>query len=288
MFERFTDRARRVVVLAQEEARMLDHNYIGTEHVLLGIIHEGESSAARALESLGVTLQPARQQVEQIIGRGKHPPSGHVPFTPRCKKVLELSLREALQLGDNYIGPEHILLGLLREGDGVAVQMLVRMGADLNNVRHTVIRFKSDPGVAIRFAARPPEGIGPAQQPPPWRDLWLNTMQNQLSRIADRLDAIEHHIGMKAAPQSPGSEAKAPGGAEAEATQSGEPEASGGAEAEATQSGEPEAEAEATQSGKPEASGGAEAEATQAGEPDAPGGMEPEASGDTQAQAAGE
>src|SRR5512133_1818727 len=112
MFERFTDRARRVVVLAQEEARMLDHNYIGTEHLLLGLIREGEGYAARALESLGISLDAVRQQVEVIIGRGQHAPSGPVPFTPRAKKVLELSLREALQLGHNYIGPEHILLEL--------------------------------------------------------------------------------------------------------------------------------------------------------------------------------
>jgi ATP-dependent Clp protease ATP-binding subunit ClpC len=120
MFERFTDRSRRIVVLAQEEARRLDHNWIGTEHILLGLIREGEGVAARALESIGVSLDVVRQKVEEIIGRGQQAPSGHIPFTPRAKKVLELSLREALQLGDNYIGTEHILLGLVREGDGVA------------------------------------------------------------------------------------------------------------------------------------------------------------------------
>src|SRR3990170_2789791 len=120
MFERFTDRARRVVVLAQEEARMLNHNYIGTEHILLGLIHEGEGVAAKALESLGISLEGVRQQVEEIIGQGQQAPSGHIPFTPRAKKVLELSLREALQLGHNYIGTEHILLGLIREGAGGA------------------------------------------------------------------------------------------------------------------------------------------------------------------------
>jgi ATP-dependent Clp protease ATP-binding subunit ClpC len=139
MFERFTDRARRVVVLAQEEARMLNHNYIGTEHILLGLIHEGEGVAAKALESLGISLEAVRQQVEEIIGQGQQAPSGHIPFTPRAKKVLELSLREALQLGHNYIGTEHILLGLLREGDGVAAQVLVALGADLNRVRQQVI-----------------------------------------------------------------------------------------------------------------------------------------------------
>ncbi|ACZ00003.1 MULTISPECIES: ATP-dependent Clp protease ATP-binding subunit [Thermomonospora] len=141
MFERFTDRARRVVVLAQEEARMLNHNYIGTEHILLGLIHEGEGVAAKALESLGISLEAVRQQVEEIIGQGQQAPSGHIPFTPRAKKVLELSLREALQLGHNYIGTEHILLGLIREGEGVAAQVLVKLGADLNRVRQQVIQL---------------------------------------------------------------------------------------------------------------------------------------------------
>ncbi len=143
MFERFTDRARRVVVLAQEEARMLNHNYIGTEHILLGLIHEGEGVAAKALESMGISLEGVRAQVEEIIGQGQQAPSGHIPFTPRAKKVLELSLREALQLGHNYIGTEHILLGLIREGEGVAAQVLVKLGADLNRVRQQVIQLLS-------------------------------------------------------------------------------------------------------------------------------------------------
>ncbi|MEU6246493.1 ATP-dependent Clp protease ATP-binding subunit, partial [Glycomyces sp. NPDC047010] len=143
MFERFTDRARRVVVLAQEEARMLNHNYIGTEHILLGLIHEGEGVAAKALESLGISLEGVRQQVEEIIGQGQQAPSGHIPFTPRAKKVLELSLREALQLGHNYIGTEHILLGLIREGEGVAAQVLIKLGADLNRVRQQVLQLLS-------------------------------------------------------------------------------------------------------------------------------------------------
>ena len=143
MFERFTDRARRVVVLAQEEARMLNHNYIGTEHILLGLIHEGEGVAAKALESLGISLEGVRAQVEEIIGQGQQAPSGHIPFTPRAKKVLELSLREALQLGHNYIGTEHILLGLIREGEGVAAQVLVKLGADLTRVRQQVIQLLS-------------------------------------------------------------------------------------------------------------------------------------------------
>ena len=140
MFERFTDRARRVVVLAQEEARLLNHNYIGTEHILLGLIHEGEGVAAQALESLGISLEAVRSQVEEIIGQGSSSPSGHIPFTPRAKKVLELSLREALQLGHNYIGTEHVLLGLIREGEGVAAQVLVKLGADLSKVRQEVIQ----------------------------------------------------------------------------------------------------------------------------------------------------
>ncbi|MDQ0093891.1 ATP-dependent Clp protease ATP-binding subunit [Paeniglutamicibacter psychrophenolicus] len=143
MFERFTDRARRVVVLAQEEARMLNHNYIGTEHVLLGLIHEGEGVAAKALESLNISLGAVREQVQEIIGQGQQAPSGHIPFTPRAKKVLELSLREALQLGHNYIGTEHILLGLIREGEGVAAQVLVKLGADLSRVRQQVIQLLS-------------------------------------------------------------------------------------------------------------------------------------------------
>ena len=143
MFERFTDRARRVVVLAQEEARLLNHSYIGTEHILLGLIHEGEGVAAKGLEALGISLEAVRAQVEEIIGQGGSSPSGHIPFTPRAKKVLELSLREALQLGHNYIGTEHILLGLIREGEGVAAQVLVKLGADLGRVRQQVIQLLS-------------------------------------------------------------------------------------------------------------------------------------------------
>jgi ATP-dependent Clp protease ATP-binding subunit ClpA len=141
MFERFTDRARRVVVLAQEEARLLNHNYLGTEHLLLGLIHEGEGVAAMALESLGISPEAARAQLEEIIGQGQSAPIGHIPFTPRAKKVFELSLREALQLGHNYIGTEHILLGLIREGEGVAAKVLVKLGADLSRVRQQVIQL---------------------------------------------------------------------------------------------------------------------------------------------------
>jgi ATP-dependent Clp protease ATP-binding subunit ClpC len=143
MFERFTDRARRSVVFAQQEARMLNHDYIGTEHILLGLIHEGDGVAARALASLDISLEAVRVQVEEIIGRGQVVPAGHIPFTPKAKKVLELALREALQLGHNYIGTEHILLGLIREGEGVAAQVLEELGADLNRVRQTVIQLLS-------------------------------------------------------------------------------------------------------------------------------------------------
>jgi ATP-dependent Clp protease ATP-binding subunit ClpC len=143
MFEKFTDKARRVVVLAQEEAKLLNHNYIGTEHILLGLIHEGEGVAAKALESLGINLDAVRDQVQEIIGQGQQAPSGHIPFTPRAKKVLELSLREALQLGHSYIGTEHLLLGLIREGEGVAAQVLTRLGADTNRVRQQVIQLLS-------------------------------------------------------------------------------------------------------------------------------------------------
>jgi ATP-dependent Clp protease ATP-binding subunit ClpC len=143
MFERFTDRARRVVVLAQEEARLLNHNYIGTEHLLLGLIHEGQGVAAKALEVLGISLEAVRAQVEEIIGQGQSAPTGQIPFTPRAKKVLELSLREALQLGHNYMGTEHILLGLIREGESVAAQVLVKLGADFSRVRQVVIQLLS-------------------------------------------------------------------------------------------------------------------------------------------------
>jgi ATP-dependent Clp protease ATP-binding subunit ClpC len=144
MFEKFSDRARRVVVLSQEEARLLNHNYIGTEHILLGLVHEDEGVAARALRSLDVRLDAVRGEVEEIIGQGGSPPSEHIPFTPRAKKVLELSLREAIQLGHNYIGTEHILLGLVREGEGVACEVLVKLGADLPKVRARVLQLVAE------------------------------------------------------------------------------------------------------------------------------------------------
>lgn len=154
MFERFTDRARRAVVLAQEEARMLNHNYIGTEHILLGLIHEGEGVAAKSIESLGISLEDVRLKVKEVIGQGQVAPTGHIPFTPRGKKVLELSLREALQLGHNYIGTEHILLGLIREGEGVAAQILIMLGLELTRVRQVVIQVLGGMKSSIKYRIR--------------------------------------------------------------------------------------------------------------------------------------
>ena len=195
MFERFTDRARRVVVLAQDEALQLGHNYIGTEHILLGLIHEGEGVAAKALESLGISLEAVRQQVEEIIGQGQQAPSGHIPFTPRAKKVLELSLREALQLGHNYIGTEHILLGLIREGEGVAAQVLVKLGADLNRVRQQVIQLLS----GYQGGKEPANAGGPAEGTPSTslvldqfgRNLTLAAREGKLDPVIGREKEIE-------------------------------------------------------------------------------------------------
>ena len=186
MFERFTDRARRVVVLAQEEARMLSHNYIGTEHILLGLIHEGDGIAAKALESLGVSLEAVRAQVEEIIGQGQQAPSGHIPFTPRAKKVLELSLREALQLGHNYIGTEHILLGLIREGEGVAAQVLHKLGADLNRVRQQVIQLLSG------YQGKEQQTAGTAPEAAPSSSLVLDQFGRNLTQAAKegKLDPV--------------------------------------------------------------------------------------------------
>src|SRR6266481_2701195 len=186
MFERFTDRARRVVVLAQEEARMLNHNYIGTEHILLGLIHEGEGVAAKALESLGISLEAVRAQVEEIIGHGGQAPSGHIPFTPRAKKVLELSLREALQLGHNYIGTEHILLGLIREGEGVAAQVLVKLGADLNRVRQQVIQLLHG------YQGKEPAAAGAPSESAPSTSLVLDQFGRNLTAAAreGKLDPV--------------------------------------------------------------------------------------------------
>ncbi len=189
MFEKFTDRGRRVVVLAQEEARMLNHNYIGTEHILLGLIHEGEGVAAKALASLQVSQEAVRQQVEEIVGQGQQAPSGHIPFTPRANKVLELSQREAAQLGHNYIGTEHILLGLIREGEGVAAQVLVKLGADLNRVRQQVIQLlHGDQGKETAPTARDSDQAGHQD-----RQL-IDELLLRVRAIEARLSAIEHRL----------------------------------------------------------------------------------------------
>jgi ATP-dependent Clp protease ATP-binding subunit ClpC len=196
MFERFTDRARRVVVLAQEEARMLNHNYIGTEHILLGLIHEGEGVAAKALESMGISLEAVREKVEEIIGHGHESPSGHIPFTPRAKKVLELSLREALQINHSYIGTEHILLGLIREGEGVAAQVLVKLGADLNRVRSTVLQLLSgfQGGKEASTSGAPEQGNAPSSSmvlDQFGRNLTQAARENKLDPVIGRETEIE-------------------------------------------------------------------------------------------------
>lgn len=191
MFERFTNQSRRVVVLAQEEARMLDHNYIGTEHLLLGLLNEGRGSAARALEAMDVTLQAARDQVIEIIGRGQAQPSGHIPFTPRAKKSLELSLREALQLGDGYIGTGHLLLGLIHQGDSVAVKILGSLGADLKDLRARVTE---------ELRGNPEEGqdVSPAERERQQLKVFLRgEVKGLLDTIDDRLSAIERRLGIR-------------------------------------------------------------------------------------------
>ncbi|GAA0348035.1 MAG: ATP-dependent Clp protease ATP-binding subunit [Micropruina glycogenica] len=195
MFDRFTDRARRVIVLAQDEARMLNHNYIGTEHILLGLIHEGEGVAAKALEALGISLEAVREQVEEIIGQGQQAPTGHIPFTPRAKKVLELSMREALQINHPYIGTEHILLGLIREGEGVAAQVLIKLGADLNRVRNQVLQLLSGFQGKEAATAGAPES-GPAQQGSSildqfGRNLTQAARENKLDPVIGREKEIE-------------------------------------------------------------------------------------------------
>jgi ATP-dependent Clp protease ATP-binding subunit ClpC len=194
MFERFTDRARRAVVLAQEEARMLDHDYIGTEHLLLGLIHEGKGVAAKALEEMGITEEAVRQQVEEIVGRGQQVPrSGHIPFTPRAKKVLKLSLREALQLGHSYIGTEHILLGLMREGEGVAVQVLLRLGADVDGTRHQVIELLHGyQGQDDSAAARARRRLGGV---PRRERRLLPELLGRFDSLESRLSALEQRVG---------------------------------------------------------------------------------------------
>ncbi len=184
MFERFTDRARRVVVLAQEEARTMSHNYIGTEHILLGLIHEGEGLASLVLDSCGVRLDHVRGFVEREVGHGAKSPGGHIPFTPRAKKVLELSLREALQLRHNYIGTEHILLGLIREGEGLAAQALADAGADLADVRQRVLDRV---------------GRGSKDRPSEMFFAGGSVLGERLSQIEQSLERIERHLGIKRA-----------------------------------------------------------------------------------------
>jgi ATP-dependent Clp protease ATP-binding subunit ClpA len=206
MFERFTPPSRRVVVLAQEEARMLDHNYIGSEHILLGLIHEGEGVAARAIVSLGLTLEMAREQVRERVGVGKQAPSGHIPFTPPAKKVLELSLREALALKKEYIGTEHILLGLVREGHGMGAQILDTT-APLPAVREKVLLLAAaesgEPGpdeqLAVEWLAGRPQAGGAGLRLPPRavvsvRGQVVNEFRQTLASIGETLAALEHRL----------------------------------------------------------------------------------------------
>lgn len=220
MFERFTDRARRVVVLAQEESQRLSHNYIGSEHLLLGLLAEREGVAARALESLNVTLTAAREQVEEIIGPGQQTPRGHIPFTPRAKKILELALREALTMGSEVINTEHLLLGLIDEGDGVGAQILQRLGATAQAVREAVARLISaEPEAA--------EMTGPGSEPRAvsvgrrvlTRVDALTEVKDLLASIDRRLSAIERHLGIDAGREEPPA-----GAAEAEAEAESEAE----------------------------------------------------------------
>ena len=230
MFERFSTGARRTVVLAQEEARMLDHGYIGTEHILLGLLHEEDGLPARVIESMGLDLTTARAQVEQIIGRGDEAPSGHIPFTPRARKILELSLREALEQKKNYIGSEHILLGLLREGSGVGAQILARLGAPLPAIRQRVLEvaetWQPEPG-----SEAPDDPDDPAVAPSPWpafgaargpggifrrgaairvQGETIGDLRELLTSIDRRLAAIEQHLGIASSPSTPAAETALP------------------------------------------------------------------------------
>ncbi|GGS57029.1 hypothetical protein GCM10010156_14650 [Planobispora rosea] len=198
MFERFTNRARRVVVLAQEEARRLKHNYIGTEHLLLGLIGEEEGTAALALQAFEVSLEQVRRDVEEIIGQGSSPPGDHIPFTPRAKKVLELSLREALHLHHTYIGTEHILLGLVREEEGVAAQVLTRQGVGLEAVRAQVIDL-------LRSERRERASAG--------QEAFVSvrsSLATRLERIQESLDRIERRLDAMGAPPDPGAPGEDP------------------------------------------------------------------------------
>jgi Clp amino terminal domain, pathogenicity island component len=208
MFERFTDRARRIVVLARQEARQLDHDQVGTEHVLLGLLREGEGVGVKALVALGIDLQDVRQQVEGLIGHGSQAPSGRIPFTGPAKHVLELSLREALQFGHNYIGTEHILLGLIREEDGVAAQVLAGVGADAGKVRRQVILLlhgysaaQSEqtlaPQTQARQAQSPRQTISSALT---GRSRRIDEIHQGIETIMVRLTAIENALGISSSP----------------------------------------------------------------------------------------
>jgi ATP-dependent Clp protease ATP-binding subunit ClpC len=188
MFERFTDRSRRVVVLAQDEARMLNHDYIGSEHILLALIREGGGVGAQALETLGITEEAVRQQVEEIVGPGQAGPQrGHIPFSPRGKKILQLSLREAIALGHGYIGTEHILLGLIREDDGVAIRVLNGLGVDQNRVRQQVIRLVSARRIQEEPAAGRTAGRGKRKL--------LAELRGRLDSLDWRLSVLEQRVG---------------------------------------------------------------------------------------------
>lgn len=181
MFERFTDQARRVVVFAQDEARMLDHDYIGTEHILLGLIHERDGVAAQALETFGLSLEPVRTKVLELVPRGNGVPNGHVPFTPRAKNVLELGFHEALPLHHEHVGTEHLLLGLIREGEGIGAQVLVQLGGDLNRVREQVLKMiTSDPESAVQASTHSRLRDG---------------AENQIDTIEERLARLEERVG---------------------------------------------------------------------------------------------
>jgi len=243
MFERFTDQARRVVVQAQEEARMLGHDYIGTEHILLGLLGEHEGPAAQALSSLGVSLDldAAREQVVEIAGAGTGQHGGHIPFTPRTKKVLELSLREAQRLGDDHIGTEHILLGLVREGEGVGAQILARQGASLDRVQAQVLAAVRTPPAPeelrrVSVGRMPGGGMSPG--------VTLRAVMSRLDEIAERLTAIENLLAGRRDPagsaaQEPPSGQGEPSGAAPPARPAGGGEPSPPASGEEA-SGEPE------------------------------------------------
>jgi ATP-dependent Clp protease ATP-binding subunit ClpC len=228
MFERFTERARRVVVYAQEEARELSHNYIGTEHLLLGLLREPESVAGRVLAKLEISLDAVRAQVVEIIGRGEGAQSGHIPFTPRAKKVLELSLREALQLGHNYIGTEHILLGLVREGNGVAARVLVKLGGTPDRVRGAVLELAP---AGPEAGAEPSARLRPAGAGGP-----LAEIIRRLDSLGERLTAVERHLGIESG--AAGGGGTGAGGDDPGAREGGDPGAREGGDAGAREGGD--------------------------------------------------